>query len=62
MNIVFIGGGNMAAALISGLVKVAGSSAQIHVVDRNPEALERLAREYGVGTATAIDEGVRCWP
>jgi pyrroline-5-carboxylate reductase len=59
MNIVFIGGGNMAAALISGLVKVAGSGAQIHVVDRNPEALERLAREYGVGTATAIDEGVR---
>ncbi|RYE73679.1 MAG: pyrroline-5-carboxylate reductase, partial [Oxalobacteraceae bacterium] len=43
MNIVFIGGGNMAAALISGLVKVAGSGAQIHVVDRNPEALERLA-------------------
>jgi pyrroline-5-carboxylate reductase len=59
MNIVFIGGGNMAAALISGLVKVAGSGAQIHVVDRNPEALERLAREYGVSTATAIGEGVR---
>jgi pyrroline-5-carboxylate reductase len=59
MNIVFIGGGNMAAALISGLVKVAGSGAQIHVVDRNPEALERLAREYGVSTATGIDEGVR---
>jgi pyrroline-5-carboxylate reductase len=59
MNIVFIGGGNMAAALISGLVKVAGSGAQIHVVDRNPEALERLAREYGVSTATDIDEGVR---
>ena len=56
MNIVFIGGGNMAAALISGLVKVAGSGAQIDVVDRNSEALERLAREYGVRTATAIDE------
>ena len=59
MNIVFIGGGNMAAALISGLVKVAGSGAQIHVVDRNPEALERLAREYGVRTATDIDERVQ---
>jgi pyrroline-5-carboxylate reductase len=59
MNIVFIGGGNMATALISGLVKVAGSGAQIHVVDRNPEALERLAREYGVRTATDIDESFR---
>ena len=58
MKIAFIGGGNMAAALISGLVKVAGSGGNIHVVDRNPEALERLAREYGVGTATEIDEQV----
>lgn len=58
MKIVFIGGGNMAAALISGLVKQAGSGANIHVVDRNPEALERLARDYGVGTATGIDAAV----
>lgn len=58
MKIVFIGGGNMAAALIAGLVKQAGSGANIHVVDRNPEALERLARDYGVSTATGIDAAV----
>jgi len=58
MNITFIGGGNMAAALVSGLVRQSGAGGNIHVVDRNPEALERLSREYGVQTATAIDERV----
>ena len=58
MKITFIGGGNMAAALISGIVRQAGSGADIHVVDRNPEALERLAQQYGVRTATAIDAQV----
>ena len=58
MQITFIGGGNMAAALISGIVRQAGSGATIHVVDRNPEALERLAQQYGVRTATAIDAQV----
>ena len=59
MQITFIGGGNMAAALISGIVRQAGSGANIHVVDRNPEALERLSQQYGARTATAIDEQVR---
>lgn len=58
MQITFIGGGNMAAALISGIVKQAGSGANIHVVDRNPEALERLSQQYGVRIATAVDEQV----
>lgn len=58
MQITFIGGGNMAAALISGIVRQAGSGAHIHVVDRNPEALARLAQQYGVRTATAIDAQV----
>lgn len=59
MQICFIGGGNMAAALIAGIARQAGSGAHIHVVDRDPDALARLARQYGVGTATAIDERVR---
>ncbi|MDY0973983.1 pyrroline-5-carboxylate reductase [Massilia sp. CFBP9012] len=59
MKITFIGGGNMAAALISGIVRQAGSGANIHVVDRNPEALERLSQQYGVRIATAIDEQVK---
>lgn len=58
MKITFIGGGNMATALIAGIVKQAGSGGAIHVIDRNPEALERLAQQYGVRTATAIDAQV----
>ncbi|MEN3277467.1 MAG: pyrroline-5-carboxylate reductase [Massilia sp.] len=53
MNIAFIGGGNMATALIAGLAKQAGN--RFHVVDPNADALARLAADYGVGTATAID-------
>lgn len=51
MKIAFIGGGNMASALIAGLAAHAG----IHVVDPDPEARARLASRHGVGTAAAID-------
>ena len=56
MKIAFIGGGNMASALIAGLVKQAGTA--IHVVDPNADALARLAQQYGASTATTIDAGV----
>ncbi|QNA87964.1 pyrroline-5-carboxylate reductase [Massilia sp. Dwa41.01b] len=58
MNIAFIGGGNMATALIAGLVKQLGGAARIHVVDPNQEALARLAASYGVTTAAVIDGAV----
>ena len=53
MKIAFIGGGNMASALIAGLAKQAGNG--FHVVDPNADALARLAKEYGATTAQAID-------
>ncbi len=58
MKIAFIGGGNMATALIAGLAGQAGrqaGGAHLHVVDPNTEALERLASHYGVSTAASID-------
>ena len=51
----FIGGGNMATALIGGLASQPGLVAQIHVVDPNPDALHRLARQFGVTTSMQFD-------
>ncbi len=53
-QIAFIGGGNMASALVAGLL----GQAQMHVVDLNQEALARLAQQYGVSTAGQIDAQV----
>jgi len=58
MKIAFIGGGNMAAALIAGLAGKLVAGADIHVVDPNVEALKRLHGQYGVTTAHVIDAGV----
>lgn len=58
MNITFIGGGNMASALIAGLAGKLTARENIHVVDPNAEALQRLAAQYGVTTAPAIDQQV----
>lgn len=56
MKIAFVGGGNMAAALIAGLAGKLTPGAHIHVVDPNPASLEKLRQEHGVtvaGTAGA---------
>jgi len=58
MKIAFIGGGNMAAALISGLTGNLVAGADIHVVDPDPDALGRLHGQYGVTTSHVIDAGV----
>ncbi len=56
LRIGFVGGGNMAAALIGGLADKLTEGANIHVVDINEEALNRLSSQFGVTTATQIDE------
>ena len=58
MMISFIGGGNMASALIAGLAGKLTAGANIHVVDPNAGALERLSAQYGVTTAQAISDSV----
>ena len=55
LKICFIGGGNMASALLGGLAGKLTPGANIHVVDLNPESLAALAARFGVSTATAID-------
>jgi pyrroline-5-carboxylate reductase len=55
MKITFIGGGNMASALIAGLAGSLTDAANIHVIDPNPDALAKLNCNYGVSTAPAVD-------
>ncbi len=48
MNICFVGGGNMATALIGGLLQRGFAPAHIHVVEINADSCQRLHNEYGV--------------
>jgi pyrroline-5-carboxylate reductase len=50
-KLAFIGGGNMAGALISGLTKRGLPPDRVMVADPSQEQLERVARDYGVQTA-----------
>ena len=54
MNIVFIGGGNMAGAMIGGLIKQGQAASTIHVVDRNEEARARIASDFGAPVSESL--------
>lgn len=59
MNITFLGGGNMATALIGGLVARGADARAIAVIDVSPGARERLAARYPVQIVTAPDAAVQ---
>lgn len=50
MRITFVGGGNMAAALIGGLIAAGEQARNVAVVEPRPEAADQLASRYGVAT------------
>jgi pyrroline-5-carboxylate reductase len=54
-QIAFVGGGNMAGALIGGLLKAGRTAASILVVDPSGPQRERLAHDFGVTTLAAAD-------
>jgi pyrroline-5-carboxylate reductase len=58
MNICFIGGGNMASALIGGMLGKGFAAAQINVVEINAENRARLQTQFGVRTMDGLAEGV----
>lgn len=58
MNICFIGGGNMATALIGGLLGKGFSAAQIMVVEINADNRARLHRDFSVHAFENISEGI----
>ena len=55
MKIAFLGGGNMAGALIGGLLAKGYERSAISVIEVSPAARERLAAQHGVRASTAPD-------
>ena len=50
-RLAFIGGGNMASALIGGLTRRGLPASRVVVADPSQDQLDRLVREYGITTA-----------
>jgi pyrroline-5-carboxylate reductase len=59
MKIAFLGGGNMATALIGGMIKRGFDAAAICVIEVDPAARERLAARYPVRPCAAPDAATR---
>ncbi|QNM95960.1 pyrroline-5-carboxylate reductase [Chitinimonas koreensis] len=55
MRIVFIGGGNMATAMLGGLLQQGFAAADLSVVEPGAERRAELARDFGVGTVAVED-------
>lgn len=57
MKLVFIGGGNMAAAMIGGLIKQGWTAADMAVVDIAPDARARISEATGVRAYPDVASG-----
>jgi pyrroline-5-carboxylate reductase len=55
MKIAFIGGGNMAVALIGGLIRHGISQSDLYVIDVNEDARHRVVNQFAVTSSAIID-------
>lgn len=55
MKIAFIGGGNMAVALIGGLIRRGIAKDDLYVIDVNEEARHRIADQFAITSSAIID-------
>jgi pyrroline-5-carboxylate reductase len=55
MKILFLGGGNMANALIGGMLKQGFAATDIHVIDPGAEARAKLSAAYAVNCHASAD-------
>jgi pyrroline-5-carboxylate reductase len=56
MNITFLGGGNMASALIGGLIDKGFAATNILVIERLPEQRKKLSGKFGVTCLAAAND------
>lgn len=56
MKLAFIGGGNMATALIGGILGSGSPAADVRVADIVPEARERMRAEFGIAAVESARE------
>ena len=59
MKIAFLGGGNMASALIGGLIAKGHEASRISVIEMSAAAREKLGARYPVRVTTAPDDAMR---
>ena len=59
MKIAFIGGGNMAAALIGGLIKRGVTPSDIRAIDPNEDARKRSEQQFDIGTSASVDASLQ---
>tara|TARA_B100000686_G_scaffold132216_1_gene139149 strand:- start:1839 stop:2675 length:837 start_codon:yes stop_codon:yes gene_type:complete len=58
MNVTFIGGGNMASALIGGLLQQGYPATQIRVVEINSTTRRKIKNKYGVAVTKNLIDGI----
>lgn len=59
MKIAFLGGGNMASALIGGLIANGHDPSRISVIEMSPAVREKLGARYAVRVTTAPDDAMK---